>query len=43
MVKVHERSDAQRWRSDPVPTAEGSLSIARTDRPDARSVELPGR
>ncbi|WP_446048144.1 RICIN domain-containing protein, partial [Streptomyces olivaceus] len=43
VVKVHERSDAQRWRSDPVPTAEGSLSIDRTDRPDARSVELPGR
>ncbi|MGW1471368.1 RICIN domain-containing protein [Streptomyces olivaceus] len=43
VVKVHERSDAQRWRSDPVPTAEESLSIDRTDRPDARSVELPGR
>ncbi|MBU6531290.1 RICIN domain-containing protein [Streptomyces mayonensis] len=43
VVKVRERSDAQRWRSDPVPTAEGSLSVSRTDRPDARSVELPGR
>ncbi|CAM5588441.1 hypothetical protein STENM327S_04678 [Streptomyces tendae] len=27
VVKVHDGSEAQRWRTDPVPTAEGSLSI----------------
>ncbi|WP_411091640.1 RICIN domain-containing protein [Streptomyces sp. 049-1] len=42
VVKLHDDSDVQRWRSDPLPTAEGSLSIARTDGPPARSVELPG-
>jgi hypothetical protein len=42
VVKVHDGSEAQRWRTDPVPTAEGPLSIARTDAPGARAVELPG-
>ncbi|WP_193777539.1 RICIN domain-containing protein, partial [Streptomyces sp. E5N298] len=42
VVKVHDGSEAQRWRTEPVPTAEGSLSIARTDAPGARAVELPG-
>ncbi|MFB6549503.1 RICIN domain-containing protein [Streptomyces sp. NPDC056405] len=41
VVKVHDGSDGQRWRTDPVPTAEGSLSIAGTEAPDARRVELP--
>ncbi|WP_399893766.1 ricin-type beta-trefoil lectin domain protein [Streptomyces sp. BBFR51] len=42
VVKVRDGSEAQRWRTDPVPTAEGSLSIARTDTPGARAVELSG-
>ncbi|WP_431330303.1 RICIN domain-containing protein [Streptomyces sp. IPPR8] len=41
VVKVHDGSDAQRWRSDPVPV-DGSLSVARTETPAARAVELPG-
>ncbi|MFJ8191778.1 ricin-type beta-trefoil lectin domain protein [Streptomyces sp. NPDC096094] len=41
VVKVRDGSDGQRWRTDPVPTAEGSLSIAGTGAPDARRVELP--
>ncbi|MEU9633680.1 RICIN domain-containing protein [Streptomyces tendae] len=42
VVKVHDGSETQRWRTDPVPTAEGSLSIARTDAPGARAVDLSG-
>ncbi|MFK4547478.1 hypothetical protein RKD29_007074 [Streptomyces tendae] len=42
VVKVHDGSETQRWRTDPVPTAEGSLSIAQTDAPDARAVDLSG-
>jgi hypothetical protein len=42
VVKVHDDSEGQRWRTDPVPTAEGSLSAAGTGAPDARKVELPG-
>jgi hypothetical protein len=30
VVKVRDGSDAQRWRTDPVPVAEGSLSVADT-------------
>ncbi|GAB2872249.1 RICIN domain-containing protein [Streptomyces deserti] len=41
VVKVRDRSAAQRWRTEPVPTAEGSLSIEGTGAPDARAVELP--
>ncbi|MFH8977883.1 ricin-type beta-trefoil lectin domain protein [Streptomyces sp. NPDC017890] len=43
VVKVRDGSDGQRWRTEPVPAAEGSLSIAGTGAPDARRVELPGR
>lgn len=43
VVKVHDGTDGQHWRTEPVPTAEGSLSIADTVAPDARTVELPGR
>ncbi|MFF0534019.1 ricin-type beta-trefoil lectin domain protein [Streptomyces coelicoflavus] len=42
VVKVHDGSDDQRWRAEPVPEAEGSLSIARTDAPGARAVDLSG-
>ncbi|MFE9702820.1 RICIN domain-containing protein [Streptomyces sp. NPDC005930] len=40
VVKVHDGSDDQRWSTEPV--AEGSLSIARTDAPGARAVDLSG-
>lgn len=40
VVKVHDGSDDQRWRTEPVPAAEGSLSIDRTDAPGARAVDL---
>ncbi|MFJ4274813.1 ricin-type beta-trefoil lectin domain protein [Streptomyces coelicoflavus] len=42
VVKVHDGSDDQRWRAERVPEAEGSLSIARTDAPGARAVDLSG-
>ncbi|MFH9570958.1 RICIN domain-containing protein [Streptomyces sp. NPDC017230] len=42
VVKVRDGSEGQRWRTDPVPTAEGSLSIDGTDAPGARRVELSG-
>ncbi|MEU5754005.1 RICIN domain-containing protein [Streptomyces sp. NPDC047853] len=42
VVKVRDGSPVQRWRIEPVPTAEASLSIAGTGAPDARTVELPG-
>ncbi|MGC9377367.1 RICIN domain-containing protein [Streptomyces sp. MH13] len=42
MVKVRDGSDGQRWRTEPVPTAEGALSVAGTGAPDTRRVELPG-
>ncbi|MGW5784497.1 ricin-type beta-trefoil lectin domain protein [Streptomyces sp. NPDC003757] len=42
VVKVHDGSDDQRWSTEPVPAAEGSLSIARTDAPGARAVDLSG-
>ncbi|MGW4549785.1 RICIN domain-containing protein [Streptomyces violaceorubidus] len=42
VVKVHDGSDDQRWRTEPVPTADGSLSIESTGAPEARAVELPG-
>ncbi|MFH9729951.1 RICIN domain-containing protein [Streptomyces sp. NPDC017260] len=42
VVKVRDGSEGRRWRTDPVPTAEGSLSVDGTDTPGARRVELPG-
>ncbi|MFF8018816.1 ricin-type beta-trefoil lectin domain protein [Streptomyces sp. NPDC007929] len=39
VVKVRDRSaEDQRWRSEPLPTAEGSLSIEEQDDPAARQV-----
>jgi hypothetical protein len=43
VVKVRDGSDAQRWRLDPLPVAEGSLSIADTDAPPARAAGTSGR
>ncbi|MZF88365.1 RICIN domain-containing protein, partial [Streptomyces sp. SID5643] len=41
VVKVRDRSsDAQRWRPEPLPTTEGSLSIEEQDDPAARQVTL---
>jgi hypothetical protein len=41
VVKVRARSsDAQRWQPEPLPTAEGSLSIEEQDHPAARRVTL---
>ncbi|MFD5945790.1 RICIN domain-containing protein [Streptomyces collinus] len=43
VVKVRDRtSDAQRWRPEPLPTTEGSLSIEEQDDPAARQVTLTG-
>ncbi|MEV5438365.1 RICIN domain-containing protein [Streptomyces sp. NPDC052682] len=39
VVKVRDRSATQRWRAEPVATAEGSLSIAGTGAPPARDAE----
>ncbi|MEU1852323.1 RICIN domain-containing protein [Streptomyces sp. NPDC019990] len=41
VVKVRDRSDAQRWRPEPVPTAAGPLSIAEGESPVARQVTVP--
>ncbi|MFF7791027.1 ricin-type beta-trefoil lectin domain protein [Streptomyces sp. NPDC007991] len=41
VVKVRDRSDAQRWQAEPVPTAAGSLSIEEQAGPAARHVTLP--
>ncbi|WP_030247690.1 RICIN domain-containing protein [Streptomyces sp. NRRL S-455] len=41
VVKVRDRSDAQRWQPEPVPTAADSLSIAEDEAPTARQVTLP--
>ncbi|MEU0170422.1 RICIN domain-containing protein [Streptomyces iakyrus] len=41
VVKVRDRtSDAQRWQPEPLPTAEGSLSIEEQDDPAARQVTV---
>ncbi|MFD5341696.1 RICIN domain-containing protein [Streptomyces hawaiiensis] len=41
VVKVRDRSsDAQRWQPEPLPSAEGSLSIEEPDDPAARQVTL---
>ncbi|MFF6879324.1 RICIN domain-containing protein [Streptomyces sp. NPDC012474] len=41
VVKVRDRSsDAQRWQPEPLPTAEGSLSIEEQRDPAARQVTL---
>ncbi|GAA3980679.1 RICIN domain-containing protein [Streptomyces marokkonensis] len=42
VVKVRDGSEGQRWRTDPVSTAEDSLSVDGTDAPGARRVELSG-
>ncbi|MDT0612595.1 hypothetical protein [Streptomyces lancefieldiae] len=42
VVEVHDGFEDRRRRTDPVPTTEGSVTIAGTGAPDARSVELPG-
>ncbi|MBC9724845.1 RICIN domain-containing protein [Streptomyces sp. TRM68367] len=42
VVKVRDRSAEQRWRTDPVPTTAGSLSIAESQTPGARAVDFPG-
>ncbi|WP_344369869.1 RICIN domain-containing protein, partial [Streptomyces indiaensis] len=43
VVKVRDgSSDAQRWQSEPLPTAEGSFSIEGQDDPAARQVTLSG-
>ncbi len=42
VVKVHDGSDDQHWRTEPVPAAEDSPTIGRTDAPDARAVDLSG-
>ncbi|MFJ9717402.1 ricin-type beta-trefoil lectin domain protein [Streptomyces sp. NPDC101213] len=41
VVKVRDRSDGQRWQTDAIPAATGSLSITGTEPPAARPVELP--
>jgi hypothetical protein len=41
VVKVRDRSDAQRWRAEPVPTASGYLSIEEQESPAARQVTVP--
>ncbi|MEU0192563.1 RICIN domain-containing protein [Streptomyces afghaniensis] len=41
VVKVRDRSDAQRWQAEPVPTTAGSLSIEEQEGPTARQVTLP--
>ncbi|MER8220254.1 RICIN domain-containing protein [Streptomyces sp. NPDC094143] len=41
VVKVRDRSDAQRWRAEPVATASGSLSIEERQSPAARQVTVP--
>ncbi|CAL9647130.1 hypothetical protein SUDANB108_06532 [Streptomyces sp. enrichment culture] len=41
VVKVRDRSDAQRWQAEPVPTASGSLSIEEQESPAARQVTGP--
>ncbi|WP_329503683.1 RICIN domain-containing protein [Streptomyces iakyrus] len=41
VVKVRDRtSEAQRWQPEPLPTAEGSLSIEEQDDPAARQVTV---
>ncbi|MFF7892861.1 RICIN domain-containing protein [Streptomyces sp. NPDC007907] len=43
VVKVRDgSSDAQRWQSEPLPTAEGSFSVEGQDDPAARQVTLSG-
>ncbi|MEV6961135.1 RICIN domain-containing protein [Streptomyces sp. NPDC051207] len=42
VVAVRDGSGAQRWRTDPVPVAEGSLSAADTDAPAARAAGASG-
>ncbi|MFI8167767.1 RICIN domain-containing protein [Streptomyces sp. NPDC085931] len=41
VVKVRDRSDAQRWQAEPAPTASGSLSIEERESPAARQVTVP--
>ncbi|MEU2269164.1 RICIN domain-containing protein [Streptomyces olindensis] len=41
VVKVRDRSDAQRWQPEPVPTTAGSLSIEEQEDQKARQVTLP--
>ncbi|MFE0474235.1 RICIN domain-containing protein [Streptomyces sp. NPDC058947] len=41
VVKVRDRSEAQRWQAEPVPTASGSLSIEEQESPAARQVTAP--
>ncbi|MFI8191721.1 RICIN domain-containing protein [Streptomyces sp. NPDC085946] len=43
VVRVRDRSDGQRWRTDPVPAAAGALSGAAPAAPTARAVTLSGR
>ncbi|MGW5616192.1 RICIN domain-containing protein [Streptomyces sp. NPDC003877] len=43
VVKVRDRSDAQRWQAEPVATASGSLSIEEQESPAARQVTAPAR
>ncbi|MCF2435875.1 hypothetical protein LV779_21315 [Streptomyces thinghirensis] len=42
VVKIHDGSDGQRWRTDPVPTAEGSCRSPVPAPRTVRRVELPG-
>ncbi|MEU5366789.1 ricin-type beta-trefoil lectin domain protein [Streptomyces sp. NPDC005925] len=41
VVKVRDGSAAQRWRVDPAPAAEGTLSVAEPDVPAARAAGMP--
>ncbi|MEV5427819.1 RICIN domain-containing protein [Streptomyces sp. NPDC052701] len=43
VVKVRDRSDAQRWRTDPVATAGGSRSVAGAGGPAGPPVERAAR
>ncbi|MER6711128.1 MULTISPECIES: RICIN domain-containing protein [unclassified Streptomyces] len=41
VVKVRDRSEAQRWQPEPLPTTAGSLSIEEQEGRKARQVTLP--
>ncbi|WP_369192824.1 RICIN domain-containing protein [Streptomyces djakartensis] len=42
VVKVRDRTDAQRWQAEPLPTTAGSLSIEEQDGSSTRQVAVPG-
>ncbi|MFF4979221.1 RICIN domain-containing protein [Streptomyces sp. NPDC001046] len=42
VVKVRDRTDAQRWQTEPLPTTAGSLAAEDQDDPSSRQVAVPG-